>query len=81
MRQFGWVPMASIKTVEPLCICPTDWLQRALIGVWSCLMFPTEETINNVWGLMFSMLLGGDMFNWFCVYYLDFLESMSISFI
>ena len=53
--------MASIKTVEPLFSCPTEWLQRALIGVWSCLMFPMVETINKVCGLMYSMLFVGDI--------------------
>ena len=28
------------------------------MGVYSCLMFPMEETINNVEGLMNSMLSG-----------------------
>ncbi len=28
------------------------------MGVCSCLMFPMEETINNVWELMNSMLSG-----------------------
>ena len=58
MRHSGWVPIASIYTVEPNNSCPTGLMHLALIGVYSCLMFPMEETINKVEGLMNSMLSG-----------------------
>ena len=42
--------------MEPSNSCPTGLVHLALMGVYSCLMFPMEETINNVEGLMNSML-------------------------
>ena len=42
--------------MEPINSCPTGLVHLALIGVYSCLMFPIEETISNVDGLMNSML-------------------------
>lgn len=42
--------------MEPNKSCPTGFMHLALIGVYSCLMFPIEETISNVDGLMNSML-------------------------
>ena len=56
MRHSGCVPIASIYTVEPINSCPTGLVHLALMGVYSCLMFPMEETISNVDGLMNSML-------------------------
>ena len=42
--------------MEPSNSCPTGLVHLALMGVYSCLMFPMEETINKVEGLMNSML-------------------------
>ena len=52
----GCVPKASIYTVDPSNSCPTGLVHLALMGVYSCLMFPMEETINKVEGLINSML-------------------------
>ena len=54
----GCVPKASIYTVDPSNSCPTGLVHLALMGVYSCLMFPMVETINKVEGLMNSMLSG-----------------------
>ena len=42
--------------MEPSNSCPTGLVHLALMGVYSCLMFPMVETISNVDGLMNSML-------------------------
>ena len=44
--------------MEPSSSCPTGLVHLALMGVYSCLMFPMEETINKVEGLINSMLSG-----------------------
>ena len=44
--------------MEPINSCPTGLVHLAVMGVYSCLMFPMEETISNVDGLMNSMFCG-----------------------